>query len=145
MARDYSHRRGNAPKRRRAAAKPKKSANGHSMPGWVLVFAGLSVGLAFAAGVYIYYKPMNDQRAEAVPPAAQQQAAKPARDKQGLPPKEPNRFAFYEMLPNYEIVIQHEGEQQKPKTATTPDKVEEPGQYIVQAGSFRTYADADKR
>lgn len=152
MARDYSHRRGNKPKRRRAAAKPRRntrSKKNSTMPGWVLVFAGLSVGMAFAAGVYIYYKPMDSEQGDRITPAAQQDN-KPNRDPNGLPPKEPSRFAFYEMLPNYEIVIQYEDEKKpsstnKPKAATTPDKVEEPGRYLVQAGSFKTYADADKR
>ncbi len=157
MARDYSHRRGNAPKKRRRAAKPARntrSSKNSGMPGWVLVFAGLSVGLAFAAGVYIYYKPLDNGQTDKVPPAAQQGNDKPDRDANGLPPKEPGRFAFYEMLPNYEIVIQYEDEKKpagtqpddnKPKAAVTPDKVDEPGRYLVQAGSFKTYADADKR
>lgn len=145
MARDYSHRRGNSPKRRRPAAKSGKSNN---LPGWVSMFAGLSIGLAIAGGVYIYYKPLTQESADNVAPAARQDGNKPARDANGLPPKEPGRFAFYEMLPNYEIVIQYEGEQpktDKPTAAQTPKQVEEPGQYIVQAGSFKTYEDADKR
>ncbi len=150
MARDYSHRRGNAPQRRRAAAKPRRGSSSKKpggLPGWISMFAGLSLGLAIAAGVYIYYKPLSGDSENSVPPAAQQGSDKPARDANGLPPKEPSRFAFYEMLPNYEIVIQQEGpaQQNKPAAAQTPKQVEEPGRYIIQAGSFKTYEDADKR
>ena len=153
MARDYSHRRGNTPKKgRRPAAKNKrrpaaKSKARQGMPGWVMLLAGLSIGVAFAAGIYIYYKPLNDdQKAEEnIPPAAHQKKADKTKDKRGLPPKEENRFAFYEMLPNYEVVIQYEDEKKKPASSQTPKKVDEPGLYIVQAGSFKSYADADKR
>lgn len=150
MARDYSHRRGNKPKRRRAAAKPRRSTRSSAtgLPGWVSMFAGLSIGLAIAAGIYIYYKPLDDTSDDRIPPAAHTESREPARDSNGLPPKEPSRFAFYEMLPNYEIVIQYEGDEPKPSkptTAQTPKQVEEPGKYIIQAGSFKTYEDADKR
>lgn len=77
------------------------------------------------------------------------------------------RFSFYKMLPNYEVVIPEEeypdekksashsssshsssspvGEPPPPKTQPTTPKVDEPGQYVIQAGSFSTYDDADRR
>lgn len=147
MARDYSTRRKPAKRGKgRAAAKPKNQG----LPGWIQMLVGLTMGLLVAAGVYIYYKPVESHPIGERP--LKQDA--PEQDKQGadgLPPEEPSRFAFYEMLPNYELVIQYEdedeqpGETTKPKTAETPKTVDEPGRYIIQAGSFQRFEDADKR
>ena len=87
-------------------------------------------------------------------------------------PEEEPRFSFYKMLPNYEVVIPEEeypdqspaqptsnsssashsspaGEPPPPPAASKPQpttpKVEEPGSYIIQAGSFSTFGDADRR
>lgn len=148
MARDYS--RSKARKKRKPAARPKNQG----LPGWVQLFVGLTLGLLVAAGVFIYYAPVNQQQGESTY-TRNTAPDEPATDADGLPPEEPNRFAFYDMLPNYELVIQYEedgtaagtpsSEKPKPKKPETPKQVDEPGKYIIQAGSFKTYEDADKR
>ena len=57
-------------------------------------------------------------------------------------PKE-SRFTFYDMLPNFEVIIP----EQEPdvEVDTEPQAVVEPGLYVLQAGSFSTYEDADRR
>ena len=59
--------------------------------------------------------------------------------------KEPTeqRFTFYDMLPNFEVIIP----EQEPDVAADiePRTVIEPGLYVLQAGSFSAYADADRR
>lgn len=57
--------------------------------------------------------------------------------------KEEPRFTFYELLPNFEVVTPDE----EPVTAVdaTPKAIEEPGTYVLQAGSFSTNTDADRR
>lgn len=146
MARDYSK---GSRKKRRPAARPQ-----NTLPGWVQMFVGLTIGLCIAAAVFIYYKPLDTNLAGDGPPRGTEVAEQPEVDENGLPPEEPGRFAFYEMLPNYEIVIQYEDEngnkttekpKPKTKTAETPKEVEQPGKYIIQAGSFQSYEDADKR
>lgn len=53
------------------------------------------------------------------------------------------RFQFYEMLPSFEVVIPEERERvAAPPAATQP--LERPGVYILQAGSYRAHADADR-
>ncbi|MGB1581038.1 MAG: SPOR domain-containing protein [Nevskiales bacterium] len=150
MARDYS--KSSRSKKRRPAARPK-----NELPGWVQMFVGLTIGLCVAAAVFIYYKPLDSNLAGDGPPRGSDAEEQQAQDENGLPPEEPGRFAFYDMLPNYEIVIQYEDEngnktrdpktKEKPKTKTaeTPKQVEQPGKYIIQAGSFKSYEDADKR
>jgi cell division protein FtsN len=57
--------------------------------------------------------------------------------------KEEKRFTFYDILPNFEVVTPEE----EPATAadTTPQAIVEPGVYVLQAGSFSTHNDADRR
>jgi cell division protein FtsN len=57
--------------------------------------------------------------------------------------KETKRFTFYDILPNFEVVTPDEA----PASAAgaTPQAVVEPGLYVLQAGSFSTHDDADRR
>ncbi|MDX1454971.1 MAG: SPOR domain-containing protein [Gammaproteobacteria bacterium] len=51
-------------------------------------------------------------------------------------------FDFYNMLPNFEVVIP---EQDKDvRLSGNVNEVEQPGTYVLQAGSFRTTQDADR-
>ena len=56
---------------------------------------------------------------------------------------EESRFTFYDMLPNFEVVIPEE--EPNVQADTEPRAVVEPGIYILQAGSFSHYEDADRR
>jgi len=156
MARDYSSRTGadkNKKKkpRSRAAAKPKNTGP----PGWVLLFCGLCIGLVIAAGVFVFARPAGSPGISieiAGIPGSKKPKAEEAKAAAAEKPEKP-RFAFYEMLPNYEVVIPEEEyvEPQKPqgkaqpKSQTTTPKIKEPGRYIIQAGSFSNYGDADRR
>ncbi|GAB3672031.1 SPOR domain-containing protein [Salinisphaera aquimarina] len=159
-----------APQRRKPAAKskPQKRSGGGGPPGWVWMLCGLCIGLTVAAGFYVFGRPAGtparEQMSIATPnesaskaPAADEpaEAAAPAQK------EEEPRFSFYKMLPNYEVVIPEEeypekktsshsstpaGEPPAPaKPQPTTPKVDEPGSYIIQAGSFSTFADADRR
>ena len=61
------------------------------------------------------------------------------------PTPEPSesRFTFYNMLPNFEVIIP----EQEPdvEVDARPQAVIEPGLYVLQAGSFSSFADADRR
>jgi hypothetical protein len=53
------------------------------------------------------------------------------------------KYDFYEMLPNFEVVVPEKDKDVKrdlPAAATTP----RPGVYVLQAGSYRNEADADR-
>lgn len=55
------------------------------------------------------------------------------------------RFEFYEILPEYEVVIpevETVTEASGPSTPSAP--IETPGSYVLQTGSFRSHADADR-
>mgnify|MGYP001824929284 FL=1 len=111
---------------------------------------GLALGLSVAFAVY-----MKDRRPAATaerPEPASMQGALDANGENRVttpppatPPatKEEPRFTFYELLPNFEVVTPDE----EPVTAVdaTPEAIEEPGTYVLQAGSFSTHTDADRR
>ncbi|MGK3871059.1 SPOR domain-containing protein, partial [Enterococcus faecium] len=53
------------------------------------------------------------------------------------------KYDFYEMLPNFEVVVPEKDKEVKRDLPATA-KVERPGVYVLQAGSYRNEADADR-
>jgi cell division protein FtsN len=103
---------------------------------------GLSIGLAVAFAIYI-----ND-RTPGVPvrPVAEQPANVDENNEQSdteleEPPEA--RFDFYSLLPKFEVVIPEQ--ERDVRVETSPQAVVEPGVYVLQAGSFSAYEDADRR
>ena len=103
---------------------------------------GLTIGLAVAFAIYI-----ND-RTPGIPvrPVAEQPSNVDDNNEQAsnqpeAPPE--TRFDFYSMLPKFEVIIP----EQEPdvQLETGPQAVVEPGVYVLQAGSFSEYKDADRR
>ncbi len=118
----------------------------------VSMLFGLAVGLSVAAAVY-----MKDRRddghpaggASAPPEPASLQSAidengETAAAEEAPAKKEEPRFTFYDLLPNFEVVTQ-DADDEPVESAAAPQAVVEPGVYILQAGSFSTTEDADKR
>ena len=143
-------------KKRRSTRKPAKSG---TSPVVSMLF-GLAVGLSVAVAVYVKDRrpePVggpsgrNPAVTEAAPtPASMQDALDDNGEAVGGPdtvgessgPKE-KRFTFYDILPNVEVVTPDEAPETEADTA--PQAVVEPGLYVLQAGSFSTNADADRR
>ena len=115
----------------------------------VSMLFGLAVGLSVAAAVY-----MKDRRDDAAvtptppEPASLQSAldengeaaaVEETAEKKGEP-----RFTFYDLLPNFEVITQ-DADEEPVASAAAPQAIVEPGVYILQAGSFSTTEDADKR
>jgi len=129
-------------KRKRSARAAKKP----EYPGWVWMLFGLSIGLSVAFAVYV-----KDRGAGALPDTRPQpaslQSALDDNDEALVPESAPdpktNRFTFYDMLPNFEVVIPEE--EANVTADNEPKAVIEPGLYVLQAGSFSAYSDADRR
>ena len=125
MPRDYKHR------------KVKKKQT----PGWVWGLGGLALGLVVALWVHL-----QDRRNMRPTEPVANSAAIPssARDAEELADEKPRkRFDFYNMLPRFEVVIpETEREVSKGGTETAP--LPTGGIYVLQAGSFRIFADADR-
>ena len=136
-----------AQRRRRA----KKKSSGVS-PVAAMLF-GLAVGLSVAAAVYMKDRGPTERTAGGPSgPSATPASLQGALDDNGetavaepAEKKEP-RFTFYEDLPNFEVVTRDD----EPAASTAPRAPEpqaivEPGTYMLQAGSFSTNDDADRR
>ncbi len=154
MARDYAKPRNpgggrSGGNRGSAASRRSPPPQSNGVPGWVWLMLGLAIGLAVAMFVYIG-RPSNKVVLGAAvnAPAAAKDAAKKTIP---LPPKQPSRFAFYELLPSYEVVIPRENSKPapagQPAIAPPPDvkaALAEPGQYLIQVGAYRSREEADK-
>ena len=120
-------------------------------PGWMWMLFGLAIGLSVAFAIY-----MKDRNADiplrsvAQEPASMAETLEQPRQSASVAPEiatpeEPTerRFDFYEMLPNFEVVIpEHE---KNVSQDTQREAVVQPGVYVLQAGSFRDFEDADRR
>jgi cell division protein FtsN len=125
MTRDYKGNRG-----RRSGA---------GLSGGAGLMLGLALGLGVAAAIYIY-----DRRpiapADARPEAAAQSERAARDDESGE--DSGRQFDFYEMLPKFEVVVPEREKAEGPDSRAAT--IEKPGAYVLQAGSYRNFADADR-
>lgn len=135
---------------RKAGQRGGGDRKGSSMPGWVYLIMGLSIGLTVAYAVYVNSnKKLAQPAAEPVSaPAAKPAARKPQPAAVAEEPAAEGdvTFDFYEMLPNLDVELYEEAKAPATATATaTPPAVSKQGIYIIQAGSFGGLAEASKR
>ncbi len=129
-----------AARKRRRAGTPARRSPG--TPGWVLVLAGLALGAAAVATV-VYVRDRLSAPAAAPAATAETSARPAARPKPSAATAPPEkRFEFYEMLPDFEVVVPEVDREVRPDK--TPAPVEVPGVYVLQAGSYATFAEADR-
>jgi cell division protein FtsN len=128
-ARDYK------PKRRKATG----------FSGWMGVLCGLALGLAVAGIVYI-----KDHRPDA--PLVRTAKADKKRFHGNEPPdaeagdssaEEPAKsYDFYDRLPKFEVVVPEKDKDIRPDIKSVPETRR--GTYVLQAGSYKNFADADR-
>ncbi len=136
MARDY---------------KAKRKASG-GFPVWAGVLLGLTLGLAVAALVYI-----GDHRPDSSAAKAARHDKKRPRGAEPAPapaPAEPGEganapaaasgksYAFYDMLPKFEVVVPEKDKDVRRDIRAVPETRR--GTYVLQAGSYKNFADADR-
>lgn len=122
----------------------KRRRKNQEAPGWAWMLFGLSLGLVVAGVVYVRggrpTAPITNTRTEAPPPRVTAVAA--PQDAAPQPTPE-SRFDFYEMLPQFEVVIpEAEPDARREVLARA---LQQPGRYILQAGAFSSLSDADSR
>jgi len=130
-------------KRRRSSSRNKKQ----EYPGWLWMLFGLAIGLSVAFAIYVRDQQPAPQQASARQPASLESAIDDNGETAAVeePAAEPqeSRFTFYDMLPNFEVVIPEQ--ETDVRADIEPRAVVTPGLYILQAGSFTRYEDADRR
>lgn len=128
MTRDYKHQ---ARSRRKGGA-----------PGWAWLLAGLGIGLFVALLVYLEMRaPGSTTRGPAHTVPGPQAPRDTGKTGAKTAPSEP-RFDFYTILPEMEVVTpEHE---LGADAARSVPPVKQPGTYVLQAGSFRRFAEADR-
>jgi cell division protein FtsN len=131
----------------RAAARDYKTKRRKNtgFSGWTGVLCGLAVGLGVAAIVYI-----KDHR----PDAQIARISKADRKKShGTEPPDmeagdsstedsAKSYAFYDMLPKFEVVVPEKDKDVRPDVKSVPETRR--GTYVLQAGSYKNFADADR-
>jgi len=113
-----------------------------SFSGWLGLACGLGLGLAVAGVIYL-----KDHRLDA-PPASTGKVLK--KRSHGNEPPEPGdsavdeskSYAFYEMLPKFEVVVPEKDKDVRPDMKSVPET--RSGTYVLQAGSYKNFVDADR-
>ena len=129
---------------KRRPRRPPKQAD---YPGWLWMLFGLTIGLSVAFAVYVKDRePEVVAVAESLQPASIESAIDDDSESIATPenvesPKD--RFDFYKMLPAFEIIIADEEPAVDADVELTA--INEPGIYLLQAGSFSTHKDAERR
>jgi cell division protein FtsN len=103
---------------------------------------GLLVGIVLASALFIYKG--GEARKAAVPdaPRPEPQRATPAETSDAAAGAASGRYDFYEMLPNFEVVVPEKDRDVKRDLPAA--KIERPGVYVLQAGSYRNEPDAER-
>lgn len=117
-------------------------------PGWIWLLAGLVFGLAIALAIYL-----SDAATGSRPTLSSVQSsesnhltdARTVRKSPGaapIPAPPPSRFDFYTILPEMEVAIPQAEPPAKPHEELP--QMGQPGTYLLQAGSFQSFGEADR-
>lgn len=122
---------------RRGASKP---ASGRQIPGWVWMFNGVVIGLFIAFLVYLADLRLNPPAPGSAEPASAPEVASDSDDSSP-------RFDFYAVLPKMEVIVPKGDEEATRERDSNDDSLahRHSESYLLQAGSFRAAADADRR
>lgn len=111
--------------------------------GWGTLTGAVLAGIVFAAvNARVHReapppdKPRPNPHHAATPTDATAEAARPAGAAAG-------KYDFYEMLPNFEVVVP-ERDKDVRRDLPAAARIDRPGTYVLQAGSYRNEADADR-
>jgi cell division protein FtsN len=129
MARDYKAKRG--------------KSGGFS--GWAGLVLGLLIGLAVAGIIYIKdHRPDAAAISTAKPDKKRQRGELPDTESREAGAAEPpaKTYDFYDMLPKFEVVVPEKDKDVKPDIRSVPETRR--GTYVLQAGSYKNFADADR-
>lgn len=132
----------------RLSARDYKSAPRRSLElgKWREFGYGALAGVVAASMVFVYLGGRSHRAQETTDaPHPDPHRALPAdADPNGVAGAKPSaKYDFYEMLPNFEVVVAEKDKDVK-RDLPAAAKVERPGVYVLQAGSYRNEADANR-
>lgn len=118
-----------------------KSARGRrsgGLSGTAGLLLGLCIGFGVALAVFIY-----DRRPAAATREEPQAVRRDARGTDEETGEDAGKqYDFYEMLPKFEVVVPEREKVESPGARSAA--IKDPGAYVLQAGSYHNFADADR-
>jgi cell division protein FtsN len=116
-----------------------------AMGRWREFGVGALVGVVVAVGVFVY---ITEKRAAASAAVAETPRPEPHR----VAPLDPDptatasteKYTFYDRLPNFEVIVPEKDKEVVKRDLPATAPIERPGVYVLQAGSYRNEADADR-
>jgi cell division protein FtsN len=130
MARDY---------------RPKRKPPG-GLSGWMGLLCGLGVGLAIAGIVYVKDHHPDTPATRSAKTDKKKSRGYEQPDAQsmdaGTRDDGAKSYAFYDMLPKFEVVVPEKEKDVRPDIRAVPETRR--GTYVLQAGSYKNFADADR-
>lgn len=123
-ARDYKHGGG-------------RRADGFDLRRYKQFGLGLGIGLAVALAVWVQANRTLPAEVASEPVADTAKIAPPAEGDAA------DELEFYEMLPNFEVEVPEAERRASRNQPATP--ISQPGAYVLQVGSFRNRADAERQ
>jgi cell division protein FtsN len=114
--------------------KRRRQRNG-PFSGWTGLTIGLLAGLGIGVGLYLLNREGGEPAPQPIPP--------PASSRESEAPAEPETsYDFYEMLPNFEVVVP---EKDRDVLRDAPAaEVRKEGAYVLQVGSYKDFKEADR-
>jgi cell division protein FtsN len=125
---------------RRLTSRDYKGAqrNSFDLLRWREFGAGLGLGLVAALAVYVSDHRANRPPAVIAPVAQREAAPDPAPDATA---SEETDFSFYDRLPKFEVVVP---EKERSTRVSAAVKIDKPGTYYLQIGSYRNADEAQR-
>jgi cell division protein FtsN len=111
--------------------------------GWMGLGLGLALGLGIAAIIYL-----KDHRLDAPATAESRRPQKKSHGNDSVeaadaPSDEPAKsYDFYDALPKFEMVVPEKDKDVRPDIKSVPET--RVGTYVLQVGSYKNFADADR-
>jgi cell division protein FtsN len=131
----------------RAAARDYKTKRRKNtgFSGWTGALCGLAVGLGVAGIVYIKDHRPDTQTARTTKADKKKSRGNEPPDTEAADSstEDPAKsYAFYDMLPKFEVVVPEKEKDVRPDIKSVPETRR--GTYVLQAGSYKNFADADR-
>jgi cell division protein FtsN len=106
---------------------------------------GALAGVVLASAVFVYFggKRQPNHEATDVPHPDPHRQAPADTDTGAGTTQSSEKYDFYQMLPNFEVVVPEKEKDVKRDLPATA-KIERPGVYVLQVGSYRNESDADR-